>query len=320
MYHRCRNGHPHSDTHPSGSLRLVQSGRSDVRILWRHRRWLCRSSAAALLLGLVACADEATGPGFLYVFPVGAVADTAWQGAPGEPIPSGVAVGIKDAEGRPVAGASVTWETEGRNAQVLAAASQSDARGLATAVWQLGTDASEQEQLHVTVRWGRRNGSLTLRARAVPHVVAQLRVSVDSHAVLRVGDSLPIVVTALDPYGNTFPAPPARLSVSDTTMGTVSGSFVIGGPKRGTTEVTVTSDYVTTRVSLQTVQRVAAIIPGAATLSFRSLGAVVPITYQVRDDRGLVVADTAATLAVVDTAVALLQLASGGCANQSSPR
>src|SRR6266576_4968159 len=250
--------------------KLVQSGRSDVRILWRHRRWLCRSSAVALLLGLAACADESTGPGILYVTAVGAATDTTWVGAPGEPIAGGVSVRVKDPNGAPAAGASIIWDPIGRNAQIVSGSELSNAQGLATAVWLLGTDASEEQQLRVMVEWHHRTWQLTLRARAVPHVVAQLRVSVDSPAVLRVGDSLPIVVTAIDPFGNTFPAPPARLSVSDTTMGTVSGSFVIGGPKRGTTEVSVTSNYVSARIPLQVVQYVASIRPASDTLYFTS--------------------------------------------------
>src|SRR6185503_2266533 len=170
---------------------FVEPGRSVMSKSRRPRMWLCRFSAAVLVLLTTACADDATGPGFLYVRPVGAAADTVWHGAPGEPIPSGVAVRIKDSEGQPLAGASVTWEPVGRNALVLAGSSVSDAHGLVTAVWQLGTDATEQQELHITVRWGRRNAFLTLRARAVPHIVAQLRVSVDSPAVLRLGDSLP---------------------------------------------------------------------------------------------------------------------------------
>jgi len=230
--------------------------------------------------------------------------DTLWVGGPGEPVPTGVTIRIRDMHAEPVAGAMVTWEAVGRNSVVVTGSLESDAKGLATAVWQLGTDAAETQELHVLVRRGQEHGELTVRARAVPHVVAQLRVSVDTPAVLRVGDSLPVAVTAIDPFGNTFPAPPARLSLSDTTMGKVAGSVVIGGPRRGATELTVISDYVTSRVPLHVVQYVAAIIPAVDTLTFRSLGAAIPIAYRVRDDRGRVVGDTIATLSVADTSVA----------------
>jgi len=255
---------------------------------------------------LAACADESTGPGILYVTAVGAATDTTWVGAPGEPIPGGVSVRVKDPNGAPAAGASIIWDPIGRNAQIVSGSELSNAQGLATAVWLLGTDASEEQQLRVMVEWHHRTWQLTLRARAVPHVVAQLRVSVDSPAVLRVGDSLPIVVTAIDPFGNTFPAPPARLSLTDTTMGKVAGAVVIGGPRRGATELTVTSNYVSARIPLQVVQYVASIRPASDTLYFTSLNAQRPVQYVLRDDRGGIVSDTSATLAVGDTSVAQL--------------
>src|SRR5206468_7651490 len=118
----------------------------------------------------------------------------------------------------------------------------------------------EVRQLQVLVRGAHRNAELTLHARAIPHVVAQLRVAVDSPSVLRLGDSLPVTVTAVDPYGNTFPAPLPRLSLGDTTVASIAGSTVIGGPRRGSTELTVISDYVTTRVPLKVVQYVASIV------------------------------------------------------------
>src|SRR3989442_10768411 len=100
---------------------------------------------------------------------------------------------FRSESGRPLAGATVTWAAIGRNA-VASGSARSDEKGLATAVWQLGTDVSEVQQLQVLVRGAHRNAELTLRARAIPHVVAQLRVAVDSPAVLRLGDSLSVSV------------------------------------------------------------------------------------------------------------------------------
>jgi hypothetical protein len=229
-----------------------------------------------------------------------------WIGAPGEPIPTGVAIRITNLQnGEPVAGATVTWESFGPNGVVVHASAHSDAKGLATAVWQLGTSAGEQ-QLLVSVRSGQRTGEIKLRALAVPHVVAQLRISVDSLTVVRLGDSLPISVTAVDPYGNVFAPPAPRLSSSDSTVGTAAGSVFVAGPRRGATELEIVSDYVRARIPLRVVQHVAAIIPQTNALSFTSLGAELPIRYAVLDDRGRLVADTTAALSVADTTVAQL--------------
>jgi len=255
---------------------------------------------------LSACAGDPTGPGVLFVTPVGAGADTVWSGAPGEAIPS-VAIRVRDGQGALVAGATITWEAVGRNAQILYGSAKTDAHGFAAAAWQLGTNAVEEQQLRITAQRGQLRRELLIHARAVPHVVGQLRVSVDSPAVLRVGDSLRFSVTAIDPYGNTFPAPQPRLALTDTTMGRLSGAVVIGGPKRGALELRVTSNYVTTRVPLRVVQYVASMTPIIDKLEFTSLRAQLPIKYVLHDDKGNIVTDTVAQAQVVDTSIALIE-------------
>jgi hypothetical protein len=238
--------------------------------------------------------------------PVGAIPDTLWLGAPGEPIPAGVTVRIRDPQGEPLAGAAIRWEPRGRDAQVLGGSAQSSASGLASAVWVLGTDAMERQELHVTARWGRRQRELILRARAIPNVVAQLRVPVDTPAVLRLGDSLPIVVTAVDPFGNTFPAPAPTFVVVDSTIGRIAHASIVAGPKRGRTQLSVTSDRVAIQLPVHVVQYVASVTPEADTLNFTSLGAVQPVRYVLRDDKGGLVDDTIAAATVADTSVARL--------------
>ncbi len=159
--------------------------------------------------------------------------DTVWVGAPGEPVPKGVSVRITDDAGRPVPGASLTWEALGRNAQILTPVSQSNSAGLATAGWRLGTDAAEEQRLRVTVHTSRRESQMVIRARAVPHIVSQLRVAIDTPADLRLGDTLPVRVSAIDPYGNAFPAPDVTLSVVDPGVASVLASGILGGPRRG---------------------------------------------------------------------------------------
>jgi hypothetical protein len=233
-----------------------------------------------------------------------------WVGAPGEPIPSGLAFRVKDPQGEPLAGATVTWEAMGRDARILSGSSQTNAKGLATAGWQLGTDAAEVQQLRVEVRWAQRRGEVTIRARAVPHVVAQLHISVDTPAVFRLGDSIPIGVTAIDPYGNAFGAPNPAVTVEDTAIGRVSYQTLIAGPRRGTTRMIVKSDRLTASIPIQVTQRVASIHPASDTLYFTSLKAERPLQYVLTDDKGGIVSDTFAMLSVADTAIA--QLTSSG--------
>lgn len=255
---------------------------------------------------ITACLGDPVGSGSLTVATDGASLDTLWLGAPGEMLPNPVRVRVTDGAGRPLPGASLTWEVEGKNAELVSPVTETSADGLANARWQLGTDAAEDQRLHVRVRTSRHQSEIIIRARAVPRVVAQLRVSVDTPAVVRLGDSLPIVVTAVDPFGNRFPAPSPYLAVVDTSVATVSGATVIAGPRRGLTQLTVMSDAVSTTVPLRVIQNVVAIVPEAPALRFTSLGAAVPVRYALRDDKGGSVEDTVAVLLLSDTVVARL--------------
>lgn len=232
----------------------------------------------------------------------GAGLDTVWLGAPGEAVP-GVNLRFTDGGGKPLAGASVEWKSVGRNAQVVAPAVTTNKTGEARAGWVLGTDASEEQQLNVTVFFPGHESQIVIRARAVPHIVSQLRVELDT-AALRLGDTLQVGVEAIDPYGNPFPAPDVTLSLTDSAVASVAGSGVVGGPRRGRTIVRVAHHGVVTYFPLRVMQHVAAIVPAADTMRFSSLGAELPVAYVVRDDRDRLVADTTATLSIADTAVA----------------
>jgi len=128
-----------------------------------------------LLLILAACVDDPVGIGVLGIAVDGAGSDTVWVGAPGELVASGVRLHITDGDGRALPGASIEWEAIGRNAQLIAATPKSNAGGVATAAWQLGTDAAEEQVLRATVRSHGTEGQIVIRARAVPHVVEQVR-------------------------------------------------------------------------------------------------------------------------------------------------
>jgi len=264
---------------------------------------------AALPLAVAACLSDPVGPGTLVVRPIAGSLDSIWVGAPGEPLGTGVRLQVTDGSGLPVPGATVGWQAVGRGAQVLDAGAQTDAQGNVRGGWLLGTDAAQEQMLNITVRTAQHESAVTIRARAVPHVVTRVQVAVDTPAVLRVGDTLALVAQAVDPYGNVFPAPNVQLAIGDSTIGRVTSSIVVGGPRRGRTVVIVMSEGVQSTLALHVTQYVAKIVPAVDTFRFTSLGAELPVSYSVVDDRGKVVADTQATITVLDTAVA--QVAAG---------
>src|SRR2546430_10507143 len=265
-----------------------------------------RYAAILVSLGILACLGDPVGPSTLMVSLQGASADTVWAGAPGEAMPRVVRLRISDDGGHPIAAASIVWESDGVNSHVTSAATRSDSRGDAGATWILGTNAAEQQTLHVTVQTNHHESTLLLRARAVPQVVSQLHVVADTPAVLRVGDTLQLRVDASDPYGNVFPAPDVAAVIDDSTIGVAAGVAVVGGPRRGPAIVRVTSRGIATTVPLRVTQYVAAILPTPDTLALSSLRAGLPVLYEVRDDRGRIVHDTTPDLSVSDTAIVRL--------------
>jgi hypothetical protein len=275
--------------------------------------WRGKFAIAFCALGFVACMENPVGPGALSVVLVGRSNDTLWTGSPGDPFPDAVNVRVVGEGGRPVAGATLTWEAVGRSARVADVSERTDGNGRARARWLLGTDASQEQQLRVTVSASDEQAELIVRARLVPAVVSGLRVTGDT--VVRLGDTLALHVEALDPYGNVFPAPDVTAAVSDSAIGHGSGAVVIGGPKRGAATVRLQSHGVGAAVPLHVTQYVAAIVPARDTLVFSALGAELPVSYVVRDDRGRVVADTVASVSVTDTNVA--RVSGGGAVVRS---
>lgn len=263
--------------------------------------------ALLILTGLAAaCLADPVGPGELQIAIQGGSTDTVWAGAPGERMSGDIRLLITGGAGGPLPGALLTWTASGTNARTLTPASQSDASGGATTGWLLGTDASEEQRLEVTVRAIGRERQVTIRARAIPHVVSHLRIANDTPAVLRLGDTLAIVANAIDPFGNVFPASAITVSLSDSVIGTALASLVIGGPRRGRATIGITSNGITAVLPLHVTQFVAGITPSTDTLVFSSLGAEHPLAYTVRDDRGRVVEDTTVAASVADTSVAQL--------------
>jgi hypothetical protein len=262
-----------------------------------------RAAVILLLLALAACLDDPVGPGAISVMLEGGAADTLWKGAPGEAMPA-MRVRVLDDNGRPVPAAAVQWVVSGKQAALGNVVSQTNAAGEATAVWTLGTNAAEEQRLNVMVQTKRHAMDVVVRAQAIPHVVANLRLHADS--VLRVGDTLALQVDAVDPYGNMFSAPDVQAFVNDATLGSLAGAKIVGGPKRGHLIARFVSHSADTYLPLHVTQFVSSIAPVRDTIVFTSLGATLPVSYVVRDDRGRPVADTVAVVSVSDTSVVRL--------------
>jgi hypothetical protein len=150
-------------------------------------------------------------------------------GAPGEAMPD-LTIRVTDVGGVPIAGAMVDWTVEGQGARVVASQVETDAAGAAQTGWVLGTNAAEVQQLHVSVRMPGNETQLVVQAQAVAHIVTQLRVALDTPAVLRLGDTLPISVKAIDPYGDSPPVMFPRGFAIGVGRGVIGAGAAAQGP------------------------------------------------------------------------------------------
>lgn len=231
--------------------------------------------------------------------------DTLILGAPGRALSSSITILAADNSGRPLAGAKVTWSVSGTNAHLDEVEGVTGSDGRASANWTLGTNAHEAQTLDAEVATSGHSASTTIAAAAIPVEVAQLRVATET-ATVRLGVRDSLVVTAVDPFGNLFQPPGITYRSLDTGLVSVDlgGGFV--AKRRGLGRLVASVSAVTETSFVHGFQVVHTIQPTSDSLHFHSLGQILSTGVTVLDDRGLVVADTAFSAAIVDTSVAQL--------------
>ena len=123
------------------------------------------------------------GPGGVLVVRRLSPVDSILVGAPGRPLPITIAFQAIDGNGRPVPAAAVEWTVVGTNGRVEEASVVTDAAGLLSAVWVLGTRATEAQGLGVRVEAGRLAAGATLSAVAKPVEVTSIAFRQDTTTV-----------------------------------------------------------------------------------------------------------------------------------------
>lgn len=104
---------------------------------------MTRCAAAALLL-LAACGSEPTASVEAAPARVVAVAGDGQAGPALFALAEPIAVRVENADGEPLAGVTVAWAVENREAALTPATSVTDADGVARATWRLGVDEGAQ--------------------------------------------------------------------------------------------------------------------------------------------------------------------------------
>ncbi len=242
------------------------------------------------------------GPGGVLVVRRLSPVDSVLVGAPGRPLPTPIKFQAVDGSGRPVPAASVQWTVVGTNGHVEQSSSVTDVRGQLSAVWVLGTRASDAQGLSVRVATGNREAVATLTATAKPVEVSSVAFRQDTTTV-KLGVAAVVQVQATDPFGNTFVPRGMRFVSLDTTLCTVDSVGSVQARKRGFGRVVVHAGSAADTAWVHPTQVVQSIV-APDTLRFHSLGQVVQLSVQLLDDLGRPVGDSLPVdSVVVDTVV-----------------
>ncbi|MGZ8379287.1 MAG: Ig-like domain-containing protein [Gemmatirosa sp.] len=188
--------------------------------------------------GLAGCSGGSDGPP---PEPTGvslAEPGTTLAGSVGADLAAPVRVRVTAAGGRAVRGATVTW-TPADGGRATPAASVTDADGVATTVWTLGSTAGVQS---LAASAGTVVVRTQLLATAVPGRAAAVRVQGDSSLGLVPGLTLTLSAVVADRFGNLLPAAPLAWRSADPTVVTVDEAGRVIARAPGATTIEATAD------------------------------------------------------------------------------
>lgn len=153
-----------------------------------------------------------------------------------------IAVKVVDQNNAPVASTTVTWKVLTGNGTLGSATSLSDAAGVATTTWTLGTVSGIQRASATLL-----NGKVdTLSATGTAAAVASLAIASDAFVQVTAGALTPALqVRVFDQYGNGVPNTQVRWSTTAGTLSSGTTTTVANGVAQVQLQTTTTpQDYV----------------------------------------------------------------------------
>ncbi len=204
----------------------LRTARASVRIL----PWL-----ACALVASACRKDAPTGPNATPAA-IRADAGNAQSAVVGVALSIPLRVIVTDASGKAVSGARVDWDAAVGAGSVSPGSTNSNADGVATTVWTLGTVAG-------TLRATAQVGGLTpvvFTATALPGPVAVV-VATPDQAFLGQGDTIRVRATARDQFGNEISGQGITFSAPEPSVATVSSSGLVTAVGQGSGRVIATA-------------------------------------------------------------------------------
>jgi hypothetical protein len=200
-----------------------------------------------------------------------------------------------DGAGR--AGVTVNWSTSGGSAT---ASTTTDADGLATTAWTLGTTAGSQT---LTATSGNGVSPATWTAAVAPDRPARVRFTPDSAVLDAIGDSVRLNPAVTDQHGNTTAVAPT-FALTPAGIATLTAGGYAKASANGTATVTATADtaHGTFRVIVR--QAVTSLTMSPRTPSaLASIGDTLRFTTVARDRLAATVASAIVQYASSDTSI-----------------
>jgi len=270
----------------------------------RAVRW---PTLVATLSCLIGCLGDPVGPRGTLVLRRLSPLDSVLVGAPGRPLPTAITFEALDGDGRPIRDATVQWTVAGTNALVEQAVGATDSRGQVSAVWVLGTRASDRQTLAVHVQVGKHSAEAGVAATARPVEVSSVAFSTHDTTAVKLGVATAMAAQATDPFGNRFVPAGMRFASLDTTLCSVDSLGVVRAIRRGFGRIVVVAGSSADTAWVHPTQVVQAIRVSPDTLRFHSLGQTATLSVQLLDDQGLYVHDSLPADSVPVNAVVRVQ-------------
>jgi hypothetical protein len=192
-------------------------------------RPLQRARWIVALIALASCKHGADGPSDGPPARLDAASAATQTGTVGTTLQAPVVVRVRDASGRDVLGATVTFAVTQGNGSVSPRLATTDNTGQARTTWTLGTVSGLNE---ITAAATGLSTSLKFSVAATAGEVASITVTPTSARILNSVDTTRINATSRDVYGN-IASPPPTFVVRDPTLLSVSATGLVRALRRG---------------------------------------------------------------------------------------
>lgn len=190
--------------------------------------------ALCVFIVMTACGSESsTGPS-AEPAAMRAVTGSGQTGAVGTALPVALSVTVTAADGKPVSGATVSWDVAPGSGSVSNMSTRTDGNGRTQVTWTLGANAG-------TARLTAQVGGVTpvpFSATALPGSVSAV-VTLPDTLYLGVGDTVTMVASARDQFGNILPATTSTFTSTAAEVAAVNSAGLVTAVALGTARIVV---------------------------------------------------------------------------------